>query len=218
MMLRDKIGVILSISFPSGALQSWCKHHVGISRIAWPCIGRYGGCIAVNFAILTLLPASSFMIGKMFARLFRYTRGQYYQLWWRHHQNPRWPPKTEVVIFASLLIAFVCPHCLDAAQKISSQYLSRFSDWNVPKLRITWFVEHIMQSSDTQNERVLGDSSKYAIDFVSVNIRCEVSCVGSHFLCWFAKTGNDVTVTSSVRFHAARLITSIFQLIRVAYS
>jgi hypothetical protein len=54
MMLRDKFGVIISISFPSGALQSGCKHHVGKSRIAWPCIGWYGGCIAVIFAIFTV--------------------------------------------------------------------------------------------------------------------------------------------------------------------
>ena len=90
--------------------------------------------------MITVLPASSFMIGKMFARLFRYTQGQYYQQWWRHHQNPRWPPKTKIVIVAILFMAFGCPRGVDAAQKISRQYLFWFPNWNVPKLRSTCFA------------------------------------------------------------------------------
>ena len=55
-----------------------------------------------------------------------------------------------------------------------------------------------MWTSYTQKVRVLGDYSKYANGFVSVNTRENVLIVGGHFPVWFAKSGNDVIVTSIV--------------------
>ena len=55
-------------------------------------------------------------------------------------------------------------------------------------------------TSYTQKERVFCDSSKFTINFVSVDIKQEVSIVGGHFPRWFAETGNDVIVTSSACF------------------
>ena len=138
-----------------------------------------------------------FMIGHIFSWLFRYTWDQYYQQWWRHQQNPRWPPKTKVVIFTVFSMPVPSPTCVDAVQKFPWQYLFRFLNWNVPKIRITCFAT---LTSYMQNEHALGDSDKHVIDFVSLYAIQVESIIGGRFPHWFVETGNDVTMTSSACF------------------
>lgn len=57
-----------------------------------------------------------------------------------------------------------------------------------------------MHTSYTQEERVLGGSSKFVIEFEPGYTRQHVSINGGHFPCWLARTGSDVTATSSARF------------------
>ena len=94
---------------------------------------------------------------------------------------------------------FHCPHCVDAAPKISSQYLFQCSNWNVPNLRIT--CTSVCRTDVIHEEGAFfGDSSNFALDFISVSTRYYVSMISGHFPHRFSKTGNDVTVTSSARF------------------
>jgi hypothetical protein len=120
-----------------GPLVKDCTDIVSFPISDW---GRRGPHWNVWNVTKTELTVPLFTIGKIFSRLFRYTWDQYYQQWWRHHQNPRWPPKTKVVIFPISSKPFVCLHWVDAVQKISCQYLFRFPNWSVPKLRITCFA------------------------------------------------------------------------------